>query len=95
MGLLRVGIATIALLATTCIVNAADALQVTALVGKDMKSTIECWTFTPDYLNVRGVRVLFTNLGCDSPYALPTDEGSAAWRSLEGNLRGDADRQRF
>ncbi|KAI8982778.1 hypothetical protein BD414DRAFT_491102 [Trametes punicea] len=36
---------------------AKDALQLTAIVGKDMKSTVECWTLDQEYMNVRGMRI--------------------------------------
>ncbi|KAI0355413.1 hypothetical protein OH77DRAFT_323628 [Trametes cingulata] len=36
---------------------ARDALQITAIVGKEMKSTVECWTLAQDYQNVRGMRI--------------------------------------
>ena len=32
-----------------------DALRITAIVGKEMKSTVECWTLEPRYKNFRGV----------------------------------------
>ncbi|KAL7282704.1 hypothetical protein ACG7TL_004178 [Trametes sanguinea] len=37
--------------------SAKDALQVTAIVGKDMKSTVECWTLDQEYMNVRGMKI--------------------------------------
>ena len=36
--------------------NAADSLQLTAIVGKDMRSTLECWTFNQAYSNGPFVR---------------------------------------
>ncbi|KAI0668416.1 hypothetical protein C8Q78DRAFT_256913 [Trametes maxima] len=36
---------------------ARNALHITALVGKDMKSTVECWTLAQEYVNVRGMDV--------------------------------------
>ncbi|KAI9057418.1 hypothetical protein FKP32DRAFT_1359427 [Trametes sanguinea] len=30
---------------------------ITAIVGKDMKSTVECWTLDQEYMNVRGMRI--------------------------------------
>ncbi|THH26438.1 hypothetical protein EUX98_g7750 [Antrodiella citrinella] len=38
-------------------VHANDSLQVTALVGRDMKSTIECWTLSQKYGNIRGMKI--------------------------------------
>ena len=47
-----------ALTAAACIgsASASNSLQVTAIVGKNMKSTLECWTLAPDYMDVCGVR---------------------------------------
>ena len=46
-----------ALTAAACIgfTFASNSFQVTAIVGKNMKSTLECWTLAPDYMDVRGV----------------------------------------
>ena len=48
------GVATIMPLHITA-ASPTDALKITAIVGKEMKSTVECWTLEPTYKHVRGV----------------------------------------
>ncbi len=33
-------------------------LQLTAIAGRDMKSTVECWTFNQELMDIKGVRYM-------------------------------------
>ncbi|KAI0371511.1 hypothetical protein BV20DRAFT_180173 [Pilatotrama ljubarskyi] len=64
----------LAVFATTTAL-AKDALQITAIVGKDMKSTVECWTLAQEFQNARGMRIqLLGDLSKATYTEMPTDK---------------------
>lgn len=55
--LLSFSVVALAISAVVPTAAAANSLQVTAIVGRNMKSTVECWTLEQEFVNVRGVRI--------------------------------------
>ena len=83
-------VAALAFAAFTGIVSvAAESPQITAIVGKNMKSTVECWTLEQDVADFRGV-----SNARHVPLIVRADrrtvKDTAAWRPSRGVVHRDS-----